>query len=230
MFNSPAWAAVIDLNLANGLVDAVSKARLAPYGMGEPGNTPVDVIARHGRNIVLSESMYPVLHLLEVVMRNSIHDSFSNYFTGPDWYDEPWLQPGHRIMVEAAKSELSRLGKTIVPDRVVAELKFGFWCGMFHSAYETRNGAWPMLLPVVLPRVPKSWRTRPKVKARVESARAIRNRVFHHEPITNFPNLIQTHRELVEVLGWFSPEARKHLEAICRFKTVFADRLELTTP
>lgn len=33
-----------------------------------------------------------------------------------------------------------------------------------------------------------------------------------------------------EVLGWMSPEARVHVEAICRFKTVHADRLQVATP
>lgn len=149
----------------------------------------------------------------------------------PDWYEQTWLNANHAAMVLDAKAKLSKRNKPHDPDRVVAELAFGFWCGMFHFAYENgRRAAWPALLGSVLPGVPKSWRTRAKVQGRVEDARALRNRVFHHEPITFHQDLREKHRHLVEVLGWFSPEAREHIEQICRFNRVHDDNLSLRSP
>ena len=112
-------------------------------------------------------------------------------------------------------------------DRVVAELRFGFWCGMFNGAYEDAGGPWPRLLSVVFPRVPKTWRTRPKVRRRIEEARLVRNRIFHHEPIAHLADLADRHRRLIELLGWLSPEARRHVEHLCRFQPVFSDALTL---
>jgi len=195
------------------------------------GNPGIEAVARHARNMMLCEAMYPVLHMLEVVMRNSIHNAFSQHFGAPDWYEQTWLNANHASMVLDAKAKLSKRNKRPDPDRVVAELGFGFWCGMFHFAYENgARAAWPALLGSVLPGVPKSWRTRAKVQGRVEDARALRNRMFHHEPITFHQDLREKHRHLVEVLGWFSPEARKHIEQICRFNRVHDDNLSLRSP
>jgi len=226
MFNNPLWASLIDLNGANGIVNAVSRPRLVPYGLNDlPAGDPIGAVARHCRNITLCEAAYPVLHLLEVVMRNRIHDAFRVHFSAPDWYDQGWLNPGHMNLVTEARADLTRQGKPLHPDRVVAALSFGFWCAMFHSGYESASGPWPKLLQVVLPRIPKSWRTRDKVKHRVEAARFLRNRVFHHESIMQLVDLYDRHRALVELLGWFSPEARQHLERICRFRATYGDHL-----
>lgn len=279
MFKSPYWASLIDVKAADGVVAAVSSARLASYGLPAPpavafavnpanqapasalgaaladalnaqraasssiqvqevphacpsyGNLGIEAVARHARNIALCEAMYPVLHMLEVVMRNSIHNAFSQHFGAPHWYDQDWLNESHRILVIDAKAELAKRNKPHDPDRVVAELSFGFWCGMFHFRYEDgARAAWPTLLSSVLPNVPKSRRTRAKVQSRVEDARALRNRVFHHEPITFYQDLRDRHRHLVEVLGWFSPAARQHIEHICRFNRVYDDNLTLIPP
>ncbi|PZQ17342.1 MAG: hypothetical protein DI564_05900 [Rhodanobacter denitrificans] len=63
----------------------------------------------------------------------------------------------------------------------------------------------------------------------MEEARHLRNRVFHHEPIAHTVDLPIRHRNLLELLGWFSPEARQHVENICRFRAVYGDHLS-TTP
>lgn len=238
MFNKPDWAALIDVNMANGVASAVSPARLLPYGL-EPSSTDVTctsklrdghaavrgAVARHGYNMVLSEAFYPVLHMTELVLRNRIHHAFSEHFSTSRWYDDQWLGAAHARMVGDAKSELLQRGCQLEAHRVVAELSFGFWCGMFHGRYEQHGGPWPKLLRTVLPRVPKTWATREKVRLRLEAARLIRNRVFHHHPISQYQDLAARHRALVELLGWLSPEARAHVESLCRFRAVHQDRL-----
>ena len=92
MFNSPPWAAQIDAELACGVAEAVSRQRLASYGVA---NSEIVAVAQHGRNILLSESFYPVLHMLEVVLRNRLHDAFCIHFQSEDWYEQSWLNAGH---------------------------------------------------------------------------------------------------------------------------------------
>ena len=226
MYKSPAWAAFIDTGMAADVSAALSRPRLARYGASNPAvGSDIERIARHGRNIAICEALYPSLHLLEVVMRNGIHSSFSSYFRASDWYEGHWLTDGHRRMVDEAKAALIRRKRSPDPDRVVAELSFGFWCGMFHRAYERGAGPWPALLKTALPRAPKRWRTRDKVQARIEEIRELRNRVFHHEPIIGYADLSARHRRIVEVLGWLSPATRLHLEQVCRFQSVLGDDL-----
>ncbi len=238
MFNKPGWAAVIDVNVADGVAAAISPARLTRFGFN-PSNCDVSdapdkqsqhaaligAVARHGYNMVLSESFYPVLHMTELVLRQRLHYAFSEHFSTSFWYDEQWLGAAHSRMIEEAKQELSQRGCPLEPERVAAELSFGFWCGMFHGRYEQAGGPWPKLLRIVFPRIPKSWATREKVRLRLEAARLIRNRVFHHHPISQFQDLSSRHRALMELLGWLSPEARVHVESLCRFRAVHLDRL-----
>ena len=228
MYKSPAWASFIDVKIAEGVIAAVSKARLSKYGMLNPLSKPMEVVAEHGRNITLCEAMYPALHMLEVVMRNSIHNAFAEHYGSNNWYDQPWLNDSHAELVAKAKSDLAKQRKQENPDRVVAKLTFGFWCGMFHHSYESATGPWPKLLSKVCPRVPKSWRSRDKVQGRIEKARKIRNQVFHHECISKLPDLRVRHRELIELLGWFSVDARQHVEHLCRFHPVMSDHLEVS--
>lgn len=228
MFNRPGWASLIDLNTAQSMLEVMSHPRLAAYGLITPeGTDAVGAIARHCRNITLCEAVYPVLHVLEVVMRNRIHDAFRSHYGADDWYSQEWLLQGHRHLVAKAHDDLGKRGKPLDPDHTIAALGFGFWCGMFHAGYESATGPWPRLLKAVLPRVPKSWRTRAKIQTRVEEARHLRNRVFHHESIGHAADLPGRYRGLIELLGWLSQEARQHVENICRFRAVYADRLTM---
>lgn len=231
MFNSPEWAARIDIDTARGIAAAISTPRLAPYGLrNAQGVDPVGAVARHCRNVVLCEAAYPVLHLLEVVMRNRVHDAFRAHYRADDWYSQGWIMQGHCNLVVEAQANLRKQGKLPESDRIVAALGFGFWCAMFSHHYEHGAGPWPALIRSVLPRVPKSWATRARIRSRVEEARELRNRVFHHEPILHFPDLLERHRRLLELLGWFSPETRHHLENVCRFRATYQDRLTTIEP
>lgn len=232
MFKNPQWASLIDADMARGMASALSRARLGSYGLSagtcvgdDACDDWVGPVARHGANIVLSEALYPTLHMIEVALRNRLHETFSNQFVTSEWFEQAWLSQGHTLMVERAKDDLMNRGRSPTVDRVVAELNFGFWCGMFHSRYEAAGQPWPKLLRAVLPRLPKSWATRDKVSSRVEAVRWLRNRVFHHEPILHLQDIRSRHRAMTELLGWLSPEARAHVESICRFNAVHDDRL-----
>lgn len=220
-FNSPSWAVHIDEPTAVGIIDAVSRPRLSAYGLTNDANSDqLLAVAWHARNIVLSESLYPLLHMLEVVIRNRIHDAFSIYYKRSDWYDLAWLRDAEKNMIQDARNDLIKKHKPETPDNIVAALSFGFWCAMFNGFYETASGPWPFQLKAVLPRVPKSMRTRKKILERLEEVRRLRNRIFHHEPIVNISNLAYQYRDMTEMLGWFSPESKVHIIKICRFNSV----------
>lgn len=232
-FNRPRWATLIDVKTAEAVVEAISRPRLRAYGIteGDGGNLTA-VVARHGRNIVVCESLYPLLHLLELVLRNRVHDAFRAHFGCEDWFRQPWLKEQERKQLEKAENDLRVHGKPSRPDDIVAALTFGFWCALFNRRYESSHGRglWPHLLKVVIPRAPRYARTREQLQSRLEKARRVRNRVFHHEPLAHWADLASTYDDLVELLGWFSPEARHHLTHICRFKQVWADVLVPSSP
>ena len=237
-FKNPPWAARMDADAARGIAVVLSEARLKPYGLASactPGvkeerDIDIDIdwigpVARHGVNIVLCESLYPTLHMIEVALRNSVHNAFAMHFGVDSWFEMEWLSEGHAQLVQQAKDDLDIRKKAVTTDAVIAGLSFGFLCGMLHAQYERRGGPWPVLLRKVFPRVPKCWATREKIRSRVESVRWLRNRVFHHEPIAHLQNLHVQHRAMIELLGWLSADARLHVESLCRFRLVYDDRL-----
>ncbi|MGN6283201.1 hypothetical protein [Frateuria sp.] len=165
--------------------------------------------------------------MLEIVVRNRIHDVLKAHFARADWYNMGWLTGTDYNMVSEAEGKLSQRNKALTPDNVVAALSFGFWCAMVNKRYESPRGLWPLLVPQVIPFAPKPLKSRKSLHSLMEGARFLRNRVFHHEPISHLPNLIQRHRDLLQLLKMFSPNVRQHTATLCRFASVLQSAPQL---
>lgn len=205
---------------AGKLLEVISLERLR--ACGSTSDTVEGLLNAHQRNVEISEALYPTLHMLEIVTRNRVHAAFSAYFRTATWYEGAWMTAAHAGFVRQAKLKIASRREAVTPDAVVSAMTFGFWCAMFGGSYECRGGPWPNALRAVAPSVPRAYRTRSKLSERLEQARALRNRVFHHVPVVQRSDLYDRHRALVELLGWLSPEARGHLAGVCRFRTVLA--------
>ena len=70
---------------------------------------------------------------------------------------------------------------------------------------------------------PRSIRSRDTLYRRFDKIRALRNRVFHHEPIWNRDDLLQCHDEIVEYIGYVNPTLRGVVDLTDRFATVYDD-------
>ncbi len=101
---------------------------------------------------------------------------------------------------------------------MVAELTFGFWITLLDRRYE--RVLWPRLLRSAFPHMPAAIRQRQTLSKRFDDIRKLRNRVFHHEPILNRPNLIQEHAAIIDAIGWISPAMKEMTKAIDRFPAV----------
>ena len=85
----------------------------------------------------------------------------------------------------------------------MAELHFGFWRHLFYARYE--KILWRPIIKDVFPHAPKSMRTRSALGPRIHEAKELRNRVFHHEPIWHWHDLVAQHHRILETVGWISP-------------------------
>jgi hypothetical protein len=76
----------------------------------------------------LSESLYPSLQALEVVLRNSIHEAASVHFGRDDWFDDiEIIHHRHEVdALEKARTKLHPERKQPNVGRIIAELNFGF--------------------------------------------------------------------------------------------------------
>lgn len=212
---------------ASAIRRALSDERLDAYGTGR---TDDEKIANYLWNLALCESLYPVLHGLEVAMRNAVFGSGARVFSGvatrdvPCWLDAfpPIILPEDQPAVAAAKDRLRERGLALEPGRLVAELRFGFWTSLFDIRYEQSKILWPRLFGAQLldPSSPRSRRTRKQLSPLLNRIRHLRNRVFHHEPIWHWSNLASQHTMALDLIGWFNPALRATIEPWDRFRAV----------
>ncbi len=75
-------------------------------------------------NIELSEAFYPVLSLLEISLRNAIHETLKVLFQDEYWFENK-LPNEFKVYVLEAIQKLTAQHKTITADRIISELNFG---------------------------------------------------------------------------------------------------------
>jgi hypothetical protein len=176
-----------------------------------PSETDLDLLTRYAWNMALAAALYVPLHLLEVALRNALHDTLTQHHGGDAyWYRLPTaLPPSLRHPPDPSqtlswpqreiRNALSGVGKATAPraadepGRVVAELKFGFWTSLLSPPYgsprsvrQAWNPLWPQLLPRVFPNFPitaSPSQDRATLSDRFDGLRQLRNRISHHEPI-----------------------------------------------
>ncbi len=219
---------------------ALSAHRLRLGFQEVAGKDPRNVlVGRHLRNMALCEALYPVLHTLEVALRNSIDAALRAEFPqerlGFYWLgsDSEILTRRDRQDVEAVESRLRADHKDVTPHRLVAGLNLGFWTSLLTRKYEidesssyqlkpgVQTALWPRHLHTVFPDLRKPLRNRDYVYKILAPVARLRNAVFHHRPIWN-EKLNTLHVAATEAIGWISPELQKVTIRFDRFPTVYS--------
>lgn len=185
-------------------------------------------VARYLWNAALCESLYPVLHGVEVALRNCLDTAFTGHF-GPGWIASgELLGPKEMDRVQVAARKLRDRGKVAATKSdLVAEVSFSFWVALFSTFYERPNRLWPALSNRVLVGAPSALRTRRVFHGRLEELRRLRNRAFHHEPVWHWRDLDGQHDRALELLGWFSPELKDFTMLLDRYGDVKRGGFEL---
>ena len=198
---------------------AISEQRIGPYRR-QASDSVLRAYGLYAWNIALCESLYPVLNGLEIALRNSIHDAATAEFGDEYWFDKLWLDNTKRT-IENTRRGLDRDNKskdTITVGELVARLTFGLWVGLFDSQYD--QWLWHKLLRPVFPNIPGRRRLRRVLAHRLHHIRIMRNRVFHHEPIWYWQDLVQQHQEILETIGWINSAMVRFIGTLDRFPEV----------
>jgi len=162
----------------------LSPERLAPYLIA-CGNDLDRSIRLYEWNGAVSGAFFEVLSDVEVIVRNSIHQTMSRWSIesgyGSNWYDNLHGMFDASALRDIAKVEarLGRRGVKVTPEVLVAELGFGFWRFLLAKRYETT--LWAVGLWRAFPNSPL--RHTEQLFQRVGRLHHLRNRVAHHEPI-----------------------------------------------
>lgn len=140
------------------LRDCLSPERLKPYlikGRGDEWTA----FHLYARNMEISASLFGVLHVLEVGLRNRVHTKMTEDLKSEEWWDVlPLHEPELNDVAEAKKNITHRI-QQLRPGRIVAELNFGFWVKLFAKTYEKE-----LWVPYLTHRFPPRSRARPSMK------------------------------------------------------------------
>ncbi|MDR0581580.1 MAG: Abi family protein [Prevotellaceae bacterium] len=182
---------------------------------------PEKGILHYQCNIELAEAFYPCITTFEVVLRNAVGRELTALFGREDWYVQFVVIPGlmdlNKYITQANKQIALRKEYTS-PSKIVAELTLGFWISLFNVEYE--RILWKSLRKV-FPNMPKKERQRKKVAPPLNRFRTLRNRIFHHEPISwNLGSLRQLHNEMFNVMAWINEDIPTWLVPFDRFDSV----------
>ncbi len=72
----------------NAIERIFSEERLEPYVKHHNGNFE-NAVEHYKSNIKISEAFYPLLSILEIGLRNNIHNQLERRFNDKNWFENP---------------------------------------------------------------------------------------------------------------------------------------------
>jgi hypothetical protein len=163
---------------------AISVTRFARY-FSACENNKRQALKLYRANIILSQKMYAVIGVFEIILRNSIDRHFiirkgNNWLADavqPDGYLD--IAVGCEDAYHAIQEAIHKLGVHYTHDRLIAKLPFGFWTHQFAAKEYAAAGN---SLLEIFPNRPFGTNQK-KVFQNLIKINDIRNRIAHYEPI-----------------------------------------------
>lgn len=208
------------------LTGLVSEARLKRYLIATGDfSAAVDM---YKANILVAQAFHPLLSIFEVILRNQIDRTLTNYFGDTDWIlnqrsgfmvDSALSYYDYKIRrdkkdeyiikeVNKAENKLKRLKVSVTSGGVVAEQMFGFWTELFENNYYKVLKGRPIQIFEKLP----PGIGRKEISDYLNKIRLFRNRINHNEPICFVSDRIdflpaeEIYSRLVMLLDWIDPQ------------------------
>ncbi len=210
----------------NDLEKLLSQRRLNTYYNLFPADRE-KAVEYYRLNTQISESLYPLLSILEVALRNAIHNSFTIRFKSTDWFSQ-FRQSELLDYVNVAKRKILATNYQMTADKVVAELTLGFWTALFNKQYA--KDFWKPLM-YIFPLLEAPSKRRDKISYKLNQVRKFRNRIFHYEPICNdLTALMANYNTILEILNWINADIVSWTKQTDRFDTLYKQAVALRSP
>lgn len=193
---------------------AFSQPRLERFLLATKGDQQ-KALHLYKLNIQLSECLFGIMSIFEIVLRNHIDQYYRQYFKDNEWLKNGCGQGGlfsHPSFIRSGfesrtkiLTTIAQLGNHYTHDRLVAKLNFGFWTYMF-TPIQFRVGG-QGLHRIYINR-PKGT-SQSQLFNELDEVRSLRNRIAHHEPVC-FDNAHQiytgrtktTHSYIIKHIEW----------------------------
>ncbi len=205
-------------NLNNeSLILALSQPRLAAYHR----DSTTKNLAIHTFNSLVSQSLYLLLQLAEIGLRNNLDVALKQHW-GDSWLNRKNIfREKEYDNIKKAKTALEKRRKRIQHNRVIAELHFGFWVALLDNYYD--QNLWPKLLLQVFPNLPDELKNRKEISKHFKSLQDLRNRICHHKRIYR-KDLPKRHQEIHDAIKWLNLDLYQIALKLDRFPDFYQNR------
>ncbi|TSI11727.1 hypothetical protein [Brevibacterium aurantiacum] len=218
----------------DGLDGLLSQARFDRYLNRYNGNRTL-ALRLYTWNLAASSALWGPINILEIAVRNAIHDKLVERTGRGDWWADTRFRlcRNEQEAINSAVSTLQRRG-TQDPnsDQIVAATSFGLWVGLTGAgiardrllSYETT--LWQPRVQHAFPH--RGDRRRKYIHACLDDIRVLRNRIAHHEPIYRSP-LETIYNDILEITAMIHPDARGFIESHSRAHEVIGQQRDALT-
>lgn len=199
---------------------ALSEARFSTFLQWTGGDREA-AIELYTSNVLLAESLYVPLHMLEVALRNRIHAVMTEQISA-DWFEGERFQrnPSQKRMLERARQDVGAASWRPTTVTLIPALTFGYWTAFLGPEYED---LWRASLHRIARTADGKHLGRKQFASRLGPIRKLRNRIAHYEPIIQL-NLPHGYADMLQLIEWLSPSAALWCATHCRFGAVWAAR------
>ncbi len=190
----------------------ISVARLSSYRTMFHGANDHELYGIYCWNEALSATLFRLISITEVVMRNRFHTALSLHLhrhrsvgrnDSNDWYNHLTLPPKSAQKIQQETHDRHRRtgqwrpkAPAPSPNDVVSRMTFGFWPKLFDA-----NLPWGDLIPQIVPghryTTAAHWsvlRNQDALYSRMDLVNKIRNRIAHFEPVWKQGDLYEERR------------------------------------
>lgn len=207
---------------------AISAPRLAPYLARYSGNNEY-AIRLYAWNLEVSAAFWGPLSMLEITLRNALHDEMRRGRADDDWWNliAVDLESKERKAVDGAIDKLYFSGNSAPSaDDVVGATSMGLWVGLLnvgvarHPQFDYETKLWPRLKGAFPNRGAQGRR---QIHAKLNRLRVLRNRIAHHEPLTRI-NLTEQRDLIIDCIGLMDKDIAAYVEGSHRIDSVLASK------
>ena len=211
---------------ADTIFALLTSSRLTPY-LSESQGDEAKALELYAWNVDMAAACLETMAYVEVMLRNAIDRELALYAReesrGIPWFMVPSITgASHAAITLSVEQTRGRL-RGLSPHRdsrnqIIAGLSFGFWSQLFGSGHEE---LWRAALSKALPGADRNLRK--SVSAKLERLRPFRNRLAHHDSLLNQDIMFHL-EEMLSLVEWIDPDARRWLEPRERVTEVYARR------
>ena len=168
-------------------------------------------IRLHEWNSALSMAFLGSIGLVEIALRNHMHNALRAYRGRDDWWDPTGqhLIPNDAEAIAGVLASIGRRSVQASPGRIVSGLSLGFWWSLTSGSYDNSRDAdrnyWRTCLAPTFQAPGQKIPQRSNINTEINTIRGLRNDIAHFEPIVH-KDLNATWLSLLHLSRLISPE------------------------